>query len=65
MEIPLSALEDQMDSISASQVVFVCQAGRRSLQASSLFLKQNSAGSVCSLKGGVQALVASNHLNYE
>jgi adenylyltransferase/sulfurtransferase len=65
MEIPLSALEDQMDSISARQVVFVCQAGRRSLQASSLFLKQNSAGSVCSLKGGVQALVASNHLNYE
>lgn len=65
MEIPLSVLEDQLDTISASQVVFVCQAGRRSLQASSLFLKQNSAGSVCSLKGGVQTLVASNYLQYE
>jgi adenylyltransferase/sulfurtransferase len=65
MEIPLSVLEDQLDTISASQVVFVCQAGRRSLQASSLFLKQNSAGSVCSLKGGVQTLVASNYLQYD
>jgi adenylyltransferase/sulfurtransferase len=65
IEIPLSALDRQLDTIADKDVVFVCQAGRRSLQAASIFLKQNSFGSVCSLKGGVQALVTSNHLNYE
>ncbi|MEY2835248.1 MAG: molybdopterin-synthase adenylyltransferase MoeB [Bacteroidota bacterium] len=65
IEIPLSALDGQLDAIAGKDVVCVCQAGRRSLQAASIILKQNSRGSVCSLKGGVQALVASNHLNYE
>ena len=65
MEIPLSALEDQLESLVAENIVFVCQAGRRSLQAASLLLKQNPGSSVCSLKGGVQAMVASNFLTHE
>lgn len=65
IEIPLSALEDQLEALFAENIVFVCQAGRRSLQAASLLLKQNSGSSVCSLKGGVQALVASNFLTHE
>jgi molybdopterin/thiamine biosynthesis adenylyltransferase/rhodanese-related sulfurtransferase len=65
MEIPLSALEDQLESLVAENIVFVCQAGRRSLQAASLLLKQNPGSSVCSLKGGVQAMVASNFLTNE
>ncbi len=65
LEIPLSALDDHLEGISSEHIVFLCQAGRRSLQAASLLLKQNVNGSVCSLKGGVQALLASNLLTYE
>jgi adenylyltransferase/sulfurtransferase len=65
LEIPLSALDDHLGWLLSEHIVFVCQAGRRSLQAASLLLKQNSNASVCSLQGGVQALMTSNILNHE
>ena len=56
LEIPLSALESKMNDLSNQQVVFVCQAGRRSLQAVSVWLKTNREHKAFSLSGGVNAL---------
>ena len=56
LEIPLSALESKMNDLSNQQVVFVCQAGRRSLQAVSIWLKTNREHKAFSLSGGVNAL---------
>ena len=60
LELPLSALENKLSSLAGKNVVFVCQAGRRSLQAASLKMKMDQSTSVCSLKGGVNELVAKN-----
>jgi adenylyltransferase/sulfurtransferase len=57
-EIPLSELEAKMENLQNQSIVFVCQAGRRSLQAASMLMEKKSASSVCSLKGGVNGLVA-------
>ncbi len=57
-EIPLSELEVKMENLQNQSIVFVCQAGRRSLQAASMLMEKKSASSVCSLKGGVNGLVA-------
>lgn len=60
LELPLSALENKLSSLAGKNVVFVCQAGRRSLQAAFLKMKMDQSTSVCSLKGGVNELVAKN-----
>jgi adenylyltransferase/sulfurtransferase len=60
LEIPLSALENNLPSLSGKNIVFICQAGRRSLQAASMMMQQNQASAVFSLKGGVNELIAKN-----
>jgi adenylyltransferase/sulfurtransferase len=60
LELPLSALENNLPSLSGKNIVFVCQAGRRSLQAASMMMQQNQVSTVFSLKGGVNELVAKN-----
>jgi rhodanese-related sulfurtransferase len=60
LELPLSALENNLSSLAGKTVVFVCQAGRRSLQAASLRMKLDQPTPVYSLKGGVNELIAKN-----
>ena len=57
LELPLSELESKSHLLTGQQVVFVCQAGRRSLQAASLWMKMNNENKVYSFKGGVNALM--------
>jgi adenylyltransferase/sulfurtransferase len=59
VNMPLSQLESNLHTLTGNHIVFVCQAGRRSLQAASILMKQNSAIEVYSLKGGVNALIES------
>jgi adenylyltransferase/sulfurtransferase len=54
VKIPLSVLNEQINSIEATTVVFVCQSGKRSLKAAKQFhTLQKERTNVFSLKGGV------------
>ena len=56
MELPLSNLENNISSLVGKNVVFVCQAGMRSLMAVNMLMKASPDASVFSLKGGVLGL---------
>ena len=60
MELPLSNLENNISSLFGRNVVFVCQAGVRSLMAADMLVKSSPDSSVFSLKGGVYNLVEKN-----
>lgn len=60
MELPLSNLENNIPSLFGRNVVFVCQAGVRSLMAADMLMKASPASAVYSLKGGVYNLVEKN-----
>jgi len=56
MELPLSNLENNIACLFGRNVVFVCQAGVRSLMAANMLMKSSPASAVFSLKGGVDGL---------
>lgn len=60
MELPLSSLENNITILFGRNVVFVCQAGVRSLMAADMLVKASPESSVFSLKGGVNILVEKN-----
>jgi adenylyltransferase/sulfurtransferase len=60
MELPLSSLENNISSLFGRNVVFVCQAGVRSLMAADMLVKASPESSIFSLKGGVDNLVEKN-----
>jgi adenylyltransferase/sulfurtransferase len=60
MELPLSNLESNISHLVGKNVVFVCQAGMRSLMAAEMLMKASSASAVFSLKGGVNGLAEKN-----
>jgi adenylyltransferase/sulfurtransferase len=62
MELPLSSLENKLNNLLGRNVVFVCQAGVRSLMAADMYVKASPESSVFSLKGGVDNLVEKNLL---
>jgi adenylyltransferase/sulfurtransferase len=57
MELTLSSLENKLNNLLGRNVVFVCQAGRRSMMAADMLVKASPDSSVFSLKGGVNILV--------
>ena len=57
LELPLSEFENKIPDLPHKNIVLVCQAGRRSLQAASLLINKHDHQNVQSLKGGVNALV--------
>ena len=56
MALPLSRLENNLSCLKDRNVVFVCQAGMRSLMAANMLMKASPDASVFSLKGGVLGL---------
>jgi len=60
MELPLSSLENKLSCLLDRNVVFVCQAGRRSMMAADMLVKASPESSVFSLKGGVDILLEKN-----
>jgi adenylyltransferase/sulfurtransferase len=60
MELPLSNLENNISHLIGKNVVFVCQAGARSLVAADMLMKASPASAVFSLKGGVHGLAEKN-----
>jgi adenylyltransferase/sulfurtransferase len=56
MELPLSGLENKISYLMDRHVVFVCQAGMRSLMAADMLMKASPDSAVFSLKGGVGML---------
>jgi rhodanese-related sulfurtransferase len=60
MVLPLSSLENNISSLVGKNVVFVCQAGMRSLMAANMLMKASPGASVFSLKGGVLGLAEKN-----
>jgi len=56
MELPLSGLENKISCLIGRNVVFVCQAGMRSLMAADMLMKASPDSAVFSLKGGVRML---------
>ncbi len=60
MELPLSSLENEISSLIGRKVVFVCQAGMRSLMAADILMKASPDSAVFSLKGGVRMLAEKN-----
>jgi adenylyltransferase/sulfurtransferase len=56
MELPLSGLENNLSCLIGRNVVFVCQAGMRSLMAADMLMKASPDSAVFSLKGGVGML---------
>ena len=60
MEIPLSSLENNLGCLTDRNVVFVCQAGMRSLMAADMLMKASPDSAVFSLKGGVRMLAEKN-----
>ena len=60
MELPLSSLENKLSCLLDRNVVFVCQAGRRSMMAADMLVKASPKSSVFSLKGGVDILLEKN-----
>jgi rhodanese-related sulfurtransferase len=57
MELPLSSLENNIACLLGRNVVFVCQAGVRSLMAADMLMKASPHAAVFSLKGGVHSLI--------
>jgi adenylyltransferase/sulfurtransferase len=60
MELPLSSLESNISCLMGKNVLFVCQAGLRSLMAANMLMKASPGASVFSLKGGVHGLAEKN-----
>ena len=60
MELPLSSLENNLSCLIGRHVVFVCQAGMRSLMAADMLKKASPDSAVFSLKGGVGMLAQKN-----
>ena len=60
MELPLSNLESNISHLIGKNVVFVCQAGVRSLMAADMLMKASPDSTVLSLKGGVRMLAEKN-----
>ena len=60
MELPLSGLENKISCLVGRNVVFVCQAGMRSLMAADMLMKASPGSAVFSLKGGVGMLAEKN-----
>jgi adenylyltransferase/sulfurtransferase len=60
MVLPLSSLENNISCLVGKNVVFVCQAGMRSLMAAGMLMKASPGASVFSLKGGVLGLAEKN-----
>jgi len=60
MELPLSNLENNISQLIGKNVVFVCQAGVRSLMAADMLMKASPDSAVLSLKGGVRMLGEKN-----
>jgi adenylyltransferase/sulfurtransferase len=60
MELPLSSLENKISCLIGRNVVFVCQAGMRSLMAADMLMKASPDSAVFSLKGGVRMLAEKN-----
>ena len=56
MALPLSRLENNLSCLKDRNVVFVCQAGMRSMMAANMLMKASPDASVFSLKGGVLGL---------
>ena len=56
MALPLSGLENNLSCLKDRNVVFVCQAGMRSMMAANMLMKASPDASVFSLKGGVLGL---------
>lgn len=56
MELPLSSLENNIACLFGKNVVFVCQAGVRSLMAANMLIKASPDSAVFSLKGGVNGV---------
>jgi adenylyltransferase/sulfurtransferase len=56
MELPLSNLESSIGQLVGKNVVFVCQAGVRSLMAANMLMKASPYSAVFSLKGGVHGM---------
>jgi molybdopterin/thiamine biosynthesis adenylyltransferase/rhodanese-related sulfurtransferase len=65
LELPLSEFESGMKLIESKNVVIVCQAGRRSLQAVQLLMNNGYPAHVYSLKGGVNAMIGHKIIGYE
>ena len=59
-ELPLSSLENKISCLIGRNVVFVCQAGMRSLMAADMLMKASPDSAVFSLKGGVRMLAEKN-----
>ena len=57
LSIPLATLSSNLDNLSNKEIVFVCQSGKRSLKAASLYLSVMPNTKVYSLAGGVNELV--------
>lgn len=57
LTIPLSELHNRLNDLNNSNVVFVCQSGRRSLQAVMMIKNEKNIIKAYSLKGGVEALI--------
>ncbi len=55
--MPLSSLDKSMDILIGKEVIFVCQAGKRSLKAASMLKLLDAEAKVFSLEGGVDNLV--------
>lgn len=64
-ELPLSEFEAGMINIKGRDVVLMCQAGRRSLQAAQLLMNNGHSARVYSLKGGMNALLENKIIGYE
>jgi adenylyltransferase/sulfurtransferase len=60
MELPLSGLENKISCLIGRNVVFICQAGMRSLMAADMLKKASPDSAVFSLKGGVGMLAQKN-----
>lgn len=57
LAIPLSELHIRLNELSDSNVLFVCQSGRRSLQAAMMIKNELESSRAYSLKGGVEELL--------
>lgn len=53
VKMPLSGLKEQLEKIEGETVVFICQSGKRSLQAAKLLAAINTRINIYSFKGGV------------
>ena len=53
VKMPLSGLKELLHTIDAETVVFICQSGKRSLQAANWLAEINKRSNIYSLKGGV------------